>query len=182
MCNFEVVIQTHNVVFFVLHHIGGLHKFCNGRTFVLILGHIYGILSILQLYEIGSVRMLSASYSSDDTIAINIIFMLIVAGVFIAILVWILHQISRQTRGIEEIYKLLYHMQLKNNTTDITTQTPVSADPPSYMQELIDDEKRSEHTEDLEVQNKTSPTNLIVGVVILGIILIAVSIIATVTT
>lgn len=130
--------------------------------------------------------MLSASYSSDDTIAINVILMLIVAGIFIAILVWILRQISRQTRGIEEIYKLLYRMQSKSKTIDAAAQDPVNPATPSYMQELIDDEewnkKQAETTEEFKAQNKTSPTNLIVGIVILGVVLVAVFIIAIVTT
>lgn len=130
--------------------------------------------------------MLSASYSSDDPIAINVIFMLIAAGIFITILVWILRQISRQTRGIEEIYKLLYRMQSKNKTIDAAAQDSVNTDPPAYMQELMGDEewnkKQAEMTEEFKAQNKTSPTNLIVGVVIFGVILVAVSIIAIVTT
>ena len=53
---------------------------------------------------------INAYYSRNDTDGF-LILVIIGAIVSIAILVWIMLQINRQTKGIEEIYKLLYHMQ-----------------------------------------------------------------------
>ena len=88
---------------------------------------------------------INAYYSRNDTDGF-LILVIIGAIVSIAILVWIMLQINRQTKGIEEIYKLLYHMQ-ENGTTTPNSEPNANAQRPEYMKWLTEKDVQEKQTQ-----------------------------------
>jgi hypothetical protein len=104
----------------------------------LIFGTLCGIF-VLEIALEGCKMIWLPAYYSSGRDAPYILIALLGAAISIAILVWILLQINRQTKGIEEIYKLLYRMQSDNPPTDHPAEPPVQP----YLKELADRDKRN---------------------------------------
>ena len=96
---------------------------------------------------------INAYYSRNDTDGF-LILVIIGAIVSIAILVWIMLQINRQTKGIEEIYKLLYHMQ-ENGTTTPNSEPNANAQRPEYMKWLTEKDVQEKQTQQDRSMTKT---------------------------
>lgn len=109
------------------------------------------------------------AYTNSDTTA-SVVIGLIALVIGIAMLVFFISHMSRQTRGIEEIYKLLYQMQAKkpdkegNGTNEIT--------PTPYLQDLKEREEREKNAnQEFVEQHEDKPLStggkIFVGIAIL---------------
>lgn len=88
------------------------------------------------------------AYTNSDTTA-SIVIGLIALAIGIAMLVFFISHMSRQTRGIEEIYKLLYQLQANkpndgNNdeANDCADENNSDAPVSEYLQDLKEREER----------------------------------------
>lgn len=108
-------------------------------------------------------NFLTAYSSRSDTDGLVTALLIIGAIVSIVILIWILLQISRQTRGIEEIYKLLYQMQLKGNLPARDEENQSSDKPSAYMQEMEEKEKQDNRSH--EDRPMTKGEKIVFGII-----------------
>lgn len=88
------------------------------------------------------------AYTNSDTTA-SVVIGIIALAIGIAMLVFFISHMSRQTKGIEEIYKLLYQMQAKkpsdgNNdeANDCADENNSDAPVSEYLQDLKEREER----------------------------------------
>lgn len=84
------------------------------------------------------------AYSNSTDPAASIVIGLIALGIGIALLVFVISHMSRQTRGIEEIYKLLSQLQAKGTSAPNDNAGENNGDAPvsEYMRELKEREER----------------------------------------
>ena len=122
---------------------------------------------------------LSAYYSSRDAETTTIVLLVLGACISIAILVFFISHMSRQTKGIEEIYKLLYQMQAKKPDKEGNGTNEIA--PTLYLQDLKEREEKvisanQEFVEQHENKSKRHE-NIIAAVFGIGIILFLVIVI-----
>ena len=113
---------------------------------------------------------ISAYYSSRDADSTTIVLLVLGACISIAILVFFISHMRRQTRGIEEIYKLLYQMQAKG--------TPTPNDGADEIKEIAPTQGREEkvissnHEFVEQQENKPKRHENIIAAVVGGVIIL----------
>lgn len=118
------------------------------------------------------------AYTNSDTTA-SVVIGLIALAIGIAMLVFFISHMSRQTKGIEEIYKLLYQMQAKKPDKEGNGTNEIAPTP--YLQDLKEREEKvisanQEFVEQHENKSKRHE-NIIAAVFGIGIILFLVIVI-----
>ena len=82
------------------------------------------------------------AYTNSDTTA-SVVIGIIALAIGIAMLVFFISHMSRQTKGIEEIYKLLYQMQAKKPDKEGNGTNEIAPTP--YLQDLKEREEREKN-------------------------------------